>query len=497
MKVSLVERKTEKKKLKVAAYCRVSTDHDDQENSLENQIAHYEEEIKHNPGYEFAGVYYDFGMSGFKEGREGFQELIDDAMEGKIDLIITKSISRFARNTAVFLDAVRKLKEKGVGVLFELQHINSLSANGELMMTIYAAFAEAESRSTRELIKLYYRRKYEAGEPIHYLYKSFGYTRDEDGVLKIDHEEAKWVRKAYQMAADGYTDIAIINQLNSNGITSPTGVPWTSSSTLRMLSNEIYKGDYMMHKYYVDERGKLMKNRGEADRWYITDDHEAIVSKQLWQKAQDVRAARLKRRRHKDEEGDRQYKDKLFCAYCGHPLYRRVYSNGNRICWICSGVSRYGKEFCAGVNVPDMTVYEWNITENAYVYLKTRKRGVCEYGFYSESYWRREHKKKKNDPYAPELNEDNYPYMNKLFCARCGSRLVRYVQRKNSKVFWICNGNKRKGSSYCEGIRIPDDELKKIKINGRIYMLERRRNDGTKCYSYTCAEGEGEGTKER
>lgn len=494
MKLKQLKPSKNRKKLKVAAYCRVSTEHDDQENSLENQKAHYEEEIKGNHSYEYAGVYYDFGISGFKEDRDGFREMMDDALAGKIDLIITKSISRFARNTELFLDSVRKLRERGIGVYFELQGINTLSANGELLMTIYAAFAEAESVSTRELIKMTYRRKYEAGITVNHIERSFGYTKDESGI-KIVPEEARWVRKAYEMSADGYTDVAILEYLNKNGVTSAAGVPWSPSSIARLLANEIYKGDFICHKTYVNDKRKQVRNKGEEDMWYVEDDHPAIVSRKLWQKAQDVKNARMDRKSCKDEEGERPYKNKLFCAYCGHRLQPRVYSRGNKMCWNCTGVVRFGKGFCRGVNLPDVTAKEWDPQERIYVYEKDSDKGVREYGYYAESYWKRSHKKKVFDSGAPELNEENYPYYKKIYCAECGSILVRLVQHKNNKVLWICNGTKRKGVSFCRGVRIPDEEVRKMKIEARTYISERRKADGTKCYIYSGTESAEERTE--
>ena len=208
----------QKRKLKVCAYCRVSTDADEQENSLENQIRHYEEAITSNPDYEYAGVYSDFAISGFKEKRPGLQKMLADAQKGKIDLILTKSVSRFARNTSIVLEATRKLKELNVGVFFELQNINTLSGEGELMLTILAAFAQAESESGSVGAKMVYQRKYEAGIPVQYLERSFGFKKDERGVYIADEEEAVWVRKIYEMAADGYTPASIKRYLNENGV---------------------------------------------------------------------------------------------------------------------------------------------------------------------------------------------------------------------------------------------------------------------------------------
>ena len=156
------------KRLRVCAYCRVSTEQDEQESSLENQMTHYEEAIRANPNYEFAGVYSDSGISGFKENRPGFQKMLEAARKKEIDLIITKSVSRFCRNTDTLLKTVRELKELGVGVLFELQHIDTPKASGEVLLTVLAAFAQAESDNYSALAKMVYTRKYQAGIPVQY-----------------------------------------------------------------------------------------------------------------------------------------------------------------------------------------------------------------------------------------------------------------------------------------------------------------------------------------
>ena len=152
MEITVIKaQKDDKKKLRVAAYCRVSREGEEQESSIENQRAHYEELINENPDYEYAGVYCDNGISGFKEARPGFQKMMEDARARKIDLIITKSITRFARNTDTILKATRELKELGIGVFFELQNMNTLTQGGELLMTVYAAFAQGESQTYRDL----------------------------------------------------------------------------------------------------------------------------------------------------------------------------------------------------------------------------------------------------------------------------------------------------------------------------------------------------------
>ena len=185
----------EKKRLRVAAYCRVSSENDEQVSSIENQVAHYKALIEKTPDYEYAGIYYDQGVSGFVESRPGFQNLMTDAKAGKIDLVITKSITRFARNTDTLLKAVRELKEQGIGVFFELQHINTLESSGELMLTVVGAFAQAESENYRQLSQMVYARKYQAGIPVQYLEKSFGYMLDEDGNILAERDSETRILK--------------------------------------------------------------------------------------------------------------------------------------------------------------------------------------------------------------------------------------------------------------------------------------------------------------
>ena len=489
-KINIIEGKQNQKgRLRVAAYCRVSTDADEQENSLENQIRHYKDLIQSKPDYEYVNVYYDFAISGFKDKRPGFQKMMEDARQGKIDLIITKSISRFARNTDIILRSTRELKEKNIGVFFELQNINTLTVEGELMMTIVAAFAQAESESGSAGAKMVYKRKYEAGIPVYYLERSYGYKKNKDGEFVPEESEARWVRKIYEMAAEGYTPAAIKRFLNDKGIRTVADAEWVDSTVFRLIENEIYKGDYIMHKHYVNDERKLVKNRGEVDSWYVEDDHIPIVSKALWEKAN---AAIARKREYlatpsvveEMTEENYPYKDRLFCAKCGWKLRPRVYSNGNRLNWGCSGTKCHTKEFCEGINIPDSVIREWDFDGNIYVFLKGDEKGTKEFSFYRESYWKRHNKVKKYKGDHTELSEENYPYMNRIFCKYCGSQLVRYAHTKNT--YWICNKYKRHHKEACQGVRIPDEEVRKLMpIENNIYFGERRLKNGEKRYTHS------------
>lgn len=479
-------------RLRVCAYCRVSTEEDEQANSLENQMAHYEEAIRSNPNYEFAGVYSDFGISGFKENRPGFQKMLEAARKHEIDLIITKSVSRFCRNTDTLLKTVRELKELGVGVLFELQHISTLTEVGEVMLTVLAAFAQAESENYSALAKMVYTRKYQAGIPVQYLERSFGYTMDEEGRYIPDPKEAPWIKAIYELCSEGYSLAQIATFLNGKGVKTTAGTRFTASTVVRIIENEIYKGDYIMHKNFVNAERKEVKNRGEVDSWYIQDDHIPIVSRKLWDAAQ----AKLGEKRDYLATGSvvgdlnevtYPYMNQIFCAECGFPLYRRVYSNGNRVCWTCSGQQRYLKKFCNGINVPDSVIRSWGeLPGNIYIRKEADELGKATFKYQRESTWKRAHKKKTPEPAAPELTIENYPYKDHIFCARCGSKLTRSIEESTGRVVWLCNGNKHRGGDFCDGIRIPDDVIRgwgDIKRDIFIRMKEGRH--GRKSYTYT------------
>lgn len=478
-------------KLRVCAYCRVSTEEEEQANSLENQMEHYEEEIRSNPSYEFAGIYHDFGISGFKENRPGFQKMLQAARDHEIDLIITKSVSRFCRNTDTLLKAVRELKDLGVGVIFELQHINTLATSGEILLTVLAAFAQAESENYSALGKMVYTRKYEAGIPVQYLERSFGYDHGPSGEFLPDPGEAPWVKKIYELCADGYRPVQIARHLNEHGVHTKAGSVFTSSTVIRILENEIYKGDYIMHKYYVNAERKEVKNRGEVDAWYIKDDHPALVSRKLWDRAQE----RLSEMREYQATGsvvgslDEEtypYKKQLFCAECGFPLYRRVYSNGNRVSWICSGEMRYLKKFCAGISVPDSIIRGWGeLPGNVYIRSEKDQLGRTTFRYVREKTWARDHKRKEPVVSAPELTTENYPYKEHIFCAGCGSKLTRSIG-KHGDTIWTCNGRKHKSRAFCEGIRIPDDVIRGWgEIKHDIFISRKEDKHGQRSYSYS------------
>ncbi|MEY8354931.1 recombinase family protein [Lachnospiraceae bacterium 54-53] len=363
----ILEAKQEKKR--VCAYTRVSTDSKKQEDSLENQTETYELLICSNPEYEFAGVYSDQGISGYCENRPGFQEMLRKARAGAIDLIITKSISRFARNTVTVLKVARELKELGVGIFFEEQNINTLSGDGEMMLAVLSSFAQEESRSMSENNKWTIRKKFERGEIMINTGRFLGYDKDGYGCLTINHREALIVDFLYDMTLFGLGNSKLKSLMNYLGVKTVTGGEWNESTVNGVLVNEKYKGDYHLQKYFTpeDKRNQTRLNRGDVQSYYITDNHPAIVSEEKWNKVQAEREQR-KIVRNIASGGTDKYQKRyllsgmLVCPYCGNNLRRRqVYKK--KIQWMCSTYIDAGKQVCRGIRIDDTEVQKQNITE--------------------------------------------------------------------------------------------------------------------------------------
>jgi len=355
------------KKQRVCAYARVSTDSIEQGESFENQVITYEKLIKSNPEYEFIGEYADQGISGTSENRPEFQRMMEDCRVGKIDLIITKSISRFARNTTIVLNYTRELKQLGIGVYFEENNINTLSAEGELMMTVLASFAQEESRSISENNKWSIGKRFERGEGMINTTRFMGYDKDETGDLVINKAEAKIVRRIFEMYLSGEGCHRIAKILNDEGIKTITGSKWHPSTIKGMLVNEKYKGDFHIQKYYTPEgrRNHTVKNNGEVKSFYVSENHPAIVSEEEWQQVQELMQYHKEQRNI--QSGDK-YQNRypmsgmLICPRCGKSLRRRYVYN-RKVEWICSTYIQEGKEACKGIRVRDELLTGLSFTE--------------------------------------------------------------------------------------------------------------------------------------
>ncbi len=357
------------KKIRTCAYCRVSSLSDMQEMSLENQMATYDRLIKSNPEYEFVKIYYDQGTSGSKENRKGLNEMLNDARKGLFDLIITKSVSRFARNTVTVLKYVRELKEIGIGVIFEDNNINTLSSDGEMMLSVLSSLAQEELRSMSNNLKWSIHRQYESGNTKIKYQGMYGYYIDEYGNLAINEEQAKIVKRVFSMYLSGMSGDRIAENLNEEKIPTYKNKQWSSRTVLDMLKNEKYKGDFLLQKYYCSEPSVRKRNKGEVASYYICENHEPIINPKEWDKVQKLIAEKRKKRNIKDTE---KYCNRyplsgmLLCPHCGSTLRRKQVHN-KRIEWWCSRSIEKGVSACKGIHVKDEDVSSRNITEQTVV----------------------------------------------------------------------------------------------------------------------------------
>ena len=321
------------KKRRVAGYARVSTDHDEQLSSYEAQVDYYTNYIKSRPEWEFVGIYTDEGISATNtHRREGFKSMIADAKAGKIDLIITKSVSRFARNTVDSLTTVRELKLLGIEIYFEKENIWTLDSKGELLITIMSSLAQEESRSISENVTWGHRKRFADGKAMIPFSNVMGFERGPDGEILVNQEQAEIVRMIFRLFLEGLTPHSIAQTLTKQGIKSPMGKDkWYEHTIRRMLSNEKYKGDALLQKSFTVDflQKKLKKNEGEIPQYYVEDDHEAIISPEIF----DLVQAELERR--KQIQGSRYsgvsiFSNKIQCGCCGGWYGSKVWHSNDK-----------------------------------------------------------------------------------------------------------------------------------------------------------------------
>jgi len=357
-------------KLRVAAYCRVSTDSDEQAGSYEAQVEHYTEYISSHPDWELAGIYADDGISGTNtKKREEFNRMIDDCMAGKIDRVITKSISRFARNTIDCLRFVRKLREKNIAIIFEKENINTLEASGELLLTIMASLAQQESASISQNVKMGLQFRYQEGK-VQVNHNHFlGYTKDENGQLIIKEDEAVVVRRIFREYLDGYSLRDIADGLERDGIrTGGKKLKWHLSTILTMLQNEKYMGDALLQKTVTtDFIEKIrIKNDGTVPQYYVRDSQEAIIPRDIFSKVQEEILRRTNIFSGEDKTKRRLYSSKYalssicICPKCGD-IYRRTNYNvrGKKsVVWRCCTRMSEGPSVCDAPTVKETELQE-------------------------------------------------------------------------------------------------------------------------------------------
>ena len=358
-------------RIRVAAYCRVSTDDDDQLGSFESQKLYYEEKIRANPDWVNAGIFADEAITGTKvDKRDGFQAMIQKCQNGEIDMILTKSISRFARNTLDTLQYVRMLRERNIAIFFEKENINTLDMNGELLLTIMSSLAQQEVESLSQNVKMGLKMKMKRGELIGFN-GCLGYDyHSEDKTLTVNEEEAEIVRFIYDMYLQGYGTTTIAKRLTEMGKKNKKGeVSWHTHGVMGIIKNEKYKGDILLGKTFTTDpiSKRRLANMGEEEQYYIRDHHEAIVSREVWDEAERIR---LKRATNKVVEttGNRERYTRQYafssiceCAFCGHKLTRRTRHSSSiyeKPVWQCMNATKNGIKNCPHCKAIDESILE-------------------------------------------------------------------------------------------------------------------------------------------
>ncbi len=339
------------KLVRVAAYARVSSVKDAMHHSLMAQVSYYRNLIENRSEWLFVGVYADEAKTGTKDTRENFVRLLADCREGKIDLILTKSISRFARNTITLLETIRALKDMGVGVFFEEQNIHTLSGDGELMLSILASYAQEESYSASENQKWKIRKKFEEGIPCTTC--MLGY-KNQDGRFVIVPEEAELVRRIYNeyLSGKGYTLIA--KELTGSGILTKKGQQWRWTTIAKILTNYAYTGNLILQTTYRENHitKKTKRNHGELPKYHAMDTHEAIIPLETFNRVQ----AEIAKRNTAAHSTPKRYplSGKITCEKCGKKYRRKT--TVTDIVWICTTYNTYGKAYCPSKQIPETTL---------------------------------------------------------------------------------------------------------------------------------------------
>lgn len=338
-------------KRRVAGYARVSTDSADQYASYEAQVDYYTTMIKANAEWEFVGIYTDEGISGTSTARrEGFRRMIDDALAGKIDLIITKSVSRFARNTVDSLSTIRKLKEHKVEVMFEKEGIRTFDSKGELLITIMSSLAQEESRSISENVKWGRRKRFADGQVSVSFTRFLGFKKGDDGKLAVNHEQAKIVRYIYYLFLQGKNFSEIARQLESEGYTTVTGKKrWSPSTIKRVLTNVKYKGDALLQIHYTADflTKKPVLNTGEIPQYYVKNNHEAIIEPNVFDMVQKEIQERAKNTEY--IRGKHIFSGFLRCGGCGANFGPKVWHSNEprrKEVWQCNDKYRDKNNKC-------------------------------------------------------------------------------------------------------------------------------------------------------
>lgn len=356
----------ENKKRRTAGYARVSTDSEEQFTSYEAQVDYYTNYIKSRDDWEFVEVYTDEGITGTNtKHREGFKRMLADALAGRIDLVVTKSVSRFARNTADSLTTVRQLKEKGIEIYFEKENIWTLDSKGELLITIMSSLAQEESRSISENVTWGQRKRFADGKVTVPFNRFLGYDRGEDGNLIVNPEQAATVKRIYSLFLQGMTPFGIASTMTADGVLSPGGKErWNAGAVRSILTNEKYRGDALLQKSYtVDFLTKRKKvNEGEIPQYYVKNNHPAIITPDVFDMVQRELARRGQSRgRH---SGVHLFSGRIKCGQCGNWYGSKVWHSTDkyrRTVWRCNHKFK-NDEICTTPHLTDDEIQDFYLS---------------------------------------------------------------------------------------------------------------------------------------
>ena len=340
------------KQKRVAAYARVSSGKEAMLHSLSAQVSYYSNYIQQHSDWEYAGVYADEALTGTKDSRPEFQRLLNDCRAGLIDMIITKSISRFARNTVTMLETLRELRQLEVDVYFEEENMHSIGGDGEFMLTILASYAQAESLSVSENCKWRIRKRFQAGEIVNLRFM-YGYNIKK-GEITVDHKEAEIVRMIFADYLNGMGCDRIASKLNRLGLRTVRNNPWSGKRVADIIKNEKYAGNALLQRKYVTDHlsKKLVINKGKLPKYYAEGTHEPIIDLPTFQTAQEIMALRRENRNVKQNPANRYpFSGLIHCPRCGKN-YRRVTYKGHAA-WNCPTFIHSGKEACPAKQIPE------------------------------------------------------------------------------------------------------------------------------------------------
>ena len=340
------------KRKRVAAYARVSSDKEAMLHSLSAQVSYYSDYIQQHSEWEYAGVYADEALTGTRDSRPDFQRMLNDCRDGLIDMVITKSISRFARNTVTMLETLRELRQLDVDVYFEKENIHSISGEGEFMLTILASYAQAESLSVSENCKWRIRKRFQAGEIVNLRFM-YGYNIKK-GEITIDHKEAEIVRMIFADYISGIGCDRIASKLNQLGLRTVLNNSWNGKRVADIIKNEKYTGNALLQRKYVTDHlsKKLVMNKGKLPKYYAEGTHEPIIDLPTFQKAQNIMAERREKRNVKQNPANSYpFSGLILCSRCGKN-YRRVTYKGHTA-WNCPTFIHSGKDACPAKQIPE------------------------------------------------------------------------------------------------------------------------------------------------